>query len=65
MTVRIAEPTSRIKDKQLFRDLLFRLGFDVSRIDEKWKFTFIKAIKTEREINLKVLNSFKTELALF
>jgi hypothetical protein len=47
----IAEPTSRIQDIALFRDLLFRLGFDVSRIDQKWKFTFIKAIKTERELN--------------
>jgi hypothetical protein len=47
----IAEPTSRIKDMQLFRDLLFRFGFDVSRIDEEWKFTFIKAIKSKRELN--------------
>lgn len=54
----IAEPTSRIKDTKQFHDLLFRLGFDVSRIDEKWKFTFIKAIKSEREPNLKALESF-------
>ena len=53
----IAEPTSRIKDTEMFRDLLFRLGFDVSRIDEKWKFTFIKAIKSERELNQKALDS--------
>lgn len=47
----IAEPTSRMQNIELFRDLLFRLGFDVSRVDEKWKFTFIKAIKSERELN--------------
>lgn len=50
----IAEPTSRIKDIKQFQDLLFRLGFDVSRVDEKWKFTFIKAIKSEIETNLKL-----------
>lgn len=54
----IAEPTSRIQDIALFRDLLFKLGFDVSRVDEKWKFAFIKAIKTEREINNKSLEVF-------
>lgn len=51
----IAEPTSRIQNIEHFKDLLFRLGFDVSRVDEKWKFTFIKAIKSEREINQKSL----------
>lgn len=58
----IAEPTSRIQNIELFRDLLFRLGFDVSRVDEKWKFTFIKAIKSEREINLTHLESNKNNL---
>ncbi len=47
---------SRIQNIDLFRDLLFRLGFDVSRVDEKWKFTFIKAIKTERALNQEVLD---------
>jgi hypothetical protein len=60
----IAEPISRIKDVQLFRELLFRLGFDVSRIDEKWKFTFIKAIKSEREINFRALESLNTQKIL-
>lgn len=60
----IAEPTSRIKDIKQFQDLLFRLGFDVSRVDEKWKFIFIKAIKSERELNLKALESLKTRLIL-
>jgi hypothetical protein len=40
--VAIAEPTSRIKDLPLFRDLLFRLGFDVTRVEEKWKFPLSK-----------------------
>lgn len=53
----ITEPTSRIQDIALFRDLLFKLGFDVSRIDQKWKFTFIKAIKTERDLNQAGLDS--------
>jgi superfamily II DNA or RNA helicase len=56
----IAEPTSRIQSIDQFKDFLFRLGFDVSRVDEKWKFTFIKAIKSEREINQKALNVLNT-----
>jgi superfamily II DNA or RNA helicase len=60
----IAEPTSRIQNIELFRDLLFRLGFDVSRIDEKWKFTFIKAIKSERDINAEIINNFQSESIL-
>ena len=60
----IAEPSSRIQNIELFRDLLFRLGFDVSRIDEKWKFTFIKAIKSEREPNHQVLDASGSHLIL-
>jgi hypothetical protein len=56
----IAEPTSRIKDIALFKDALFRLGFDVIRIDEKWKFTFVKAIKSERDVNSKTLESLNS-----
>lgn len=52
----IAEPTSRIQNIECFKDLLFRLGFDVRRVDKKWKFTFIEAIKSEREINQTALN---------
>lgn len=55
----IAEPTSRIKEISFFKDVLFRLGFDVSRVEQKWKFTFIKAIKSEREINLTALENIK------
>jgi hypothetical protein len=47
----IAEPTSRIKDTDLFRGLLERLGFDVRRIQVKGKFTFVEALKSERKIN--------------
>jgi hypothetical protein len=60
----IAEPTSRIQNIDLFRNLLFRLGFDVSRVDEKWKFTFIKALKSEREVNDKALDDVKTSFIL-
>ncbi|MFA6066046.1 MAG: zinc-ribbon domain-containing protein [Candidatus Babeliaceae bacterium] len=53
----ICEPTARIKDINLFKEILDRLGFDVGRIDERGKFTFIKASKSEREINQVVLKS--------
>lgn len=58
----IAEPTSRITDKALFKELLERLGFDVRRMHEKWKFTFIEALKSDREINQVVLESVKNIL---
>jgi hypothetical protein len=55
----IAEPTSRIKDPALFKELLERLGFKMlGGFEQKWKFTFIEALKSDREINeiaLKVL----------
>jgi SAM-dependent methyltransferase len=60
----IAEPTSRIKEIHSFKELLFRLGFDVLRIDEKWKFTFIKAIKSERDINLQSLGDIRSQVVL-
>jgi len=52
----IAEPTSRIKDVALFKELLERLGFDVRCVKEKWKFIFIEALKSERAINETLLN---------
>ncbi len=61
----IAEPTSRIKDINAFKDLLFRLGFDINRVEEKWKFTFIRALKSEREINLNVLETLKNKNILY
>jgi superfamily II DNA or RNA helicase/SAM-dependent methyltransferase len=57
----IAEPTSRIKDVDLFKEVLFRFGFDVSRVDEKWKFTFFRAIKSERDTNLNVLENRRSQ----
>lgn len=56
----IAESSSRIPDDNAFKDFLYRLGFDVSRVEKKWKFTFIKALKSEREINENALQFLKT-----
>ncbi len=47
----IAEPTSRIKDITLFKELLERIGFAVLPIHIKGQFTFISALKTERDVN--------------
>lgn len=47
----IAEPTSRLVNAVAFKELLSRLGFDVFQEEQKWKFTFFKAIKTERMVN--------------
>ena len=54
----IAEPTSRIQNIDHFKEILERLGFDIRNTNQKWKFTFIEALKSEREINeiaLKIL----------
>ncbi len=53
----IAEPTSRLRNIDEFKDLLFKLGFDVARVNEKWKFTFIRAIKSERQPNITAIES--------
>lgn len=47
----VAEPTSRIVDIEHFKELLDRLGFDVRRVHTKWKFIFIEALKSDREVN--------------
>lgn len=47
----IAEPISRFNDINLFKDLLEKLGFDLRSINEKGKFMFIIAMKSERNIN--------------
>ena len=52
----IAEATSRLPDSELFKELLERLGFDVVRIQKKWKFTEIRALKTERAVNDVAIN---------
>ena len=53
----IAEPTSRIKDENIFKELLERLGFSVYEMRKNSKFTFIQALKSEREINEIMLKS--------
>src|SRR5262249_35496859 len=45
----LVEATSRFKDVEQFKADLGRLGFDIASAEQKWKFTFIKAIKSERE----------------
>lgn len=53
----ISEPTSRFTDMDLFKELLERLGFDIRRISEKGKFTFIEAIKSDRNINEEMIKA--------
>ena len=60
----IAESSARIKDIGLLEDLLERLGFDIRRIDKKGKFTFIEALKSDREINDVVLEQINTQEVL-
>jgi SAM-dependent methyltransferase len=60
----IAEPSSRLKDSDLFCDLLFRLGFDITSNTEKSKFTFIRAIKTERAINEEAIENLQDKTIL-
>ena len=47
----IAEPTSRIKDIEQFKELLIKLGFYMIDVEAVDRFTFIKALKSGREIN--------------
>lgn len=47
----IAEPSSRLQDQALFLELLKRLGFDIRSIQIKGKFTFIEALKDDKDIN--------------
>ncbi len=47
----LAEPTSRIKDIEQFKELLRKLGFYMIDVESKDRFTFIKALKSEREMN--------------
>lgn len=51
----IAEPISRMRDAGQFKELLERLGFDVRGANQKGKFTFMEALKSDREINEEVL----------
>jgi len=44
----IIEPTERFADRAQFAKALEGLGFEVVSIEDKWKFTHIRALKTER-----------------
>jgi len=44
----IIEATERFSDRNTFAKALERLGFAVVNIEDKWKFTHIRALKTER-----------------
>jgi SAM-dependent methyltransferase len=43
----IIEATSRFTDRNRFAESLQRLGFAVVSIEDRWKFTHIRALKTE------------------
>jgi superfamily II DNA or RNA helicase len=45
----IMEATSRFSDRDRFANDLRRLGFDVLPVEDRWKFTHIHAVKTERQ----------------
>ncbi len=46
----IIEPTSRFSDLKGFTRNLEKIGFDIVTVKEKYKFTFIRAIKSERVV---------------
>ncbi|MBN4056311.1 DEAD/DEAH box helicase family protein, partial [Rhodothermus sp. AH-315-K08] len=46
----IVEATSRFEDPEAFAASLSSLGFDVIDVRDLWKFTYIRAIKADREI---------------
>ena len=46
----IIEATSRFSDRDQFRNELETLGFDVVNVQDMWKFTHIRAMKTERRL---------------
>jgi ubiquinone/menaquinone biosynthesis C-methylase UbiE len=45
----VIEATSRFSDRQQFLKALELLGFAVVTVEDKWKFTHIRAEKTERK----------------
>jgi ubiquinone/menaquinone biosynthesis C-methylase UbiE len=47
----IIEATERFTDRDQFAAGLEALGFDVIRVEDKWKFTHIRAIKVERLVS--------------
>ena len=44
----IAEATSRFQNFAAFQENLIQIGFDIVRIQEKGNFTFLRAVKSER-----------------
>jgi ubiquinone/menaquinone biosynthesis C-methylase UbiE len=47
----IAEPSSRISDIEQFKELVRKLGFYMIDVEVKDRFAFIKALKSEKEVN--------------
>ena len=45
----VIEATSRFTDRDHFAKALEPLGFAVVTVENKWKFTHIRALKTERK----------------
>jgi hypothetical protein len=43
----IIEATSRFTDRDRFAEGLKGLGYDIVSIEDRWKFTYIRALKTE------------------
>ena len=52
----IIESTSRFSNIENFKKGLEQLGFDIVSVNEEYKFTFIRAIKSERIIKNITLN---------
>jgi len=44
----VLEATERFSDRERFAEGLKALGFDVLSVEDKWKFTHIRALKSER-----------------
>ena len=54
----VIEATDRFTDRGRFAKSLEGLGFDIVSVEDKWKFTHIRALKTERQLPLAVELSF-------
>jgi len=54
----IVEATERFADRNQFAKDLEQLGFAVIRVEDKWKFTYIQAIKVERSPGEQVVLHF-------
>jgi len=46
----IIEATSRFRNRDQFVEGVRKLGFAVVSVEDKWKFTHIRALKTERPL---------------